>query len=457
MVAASRPCASQITLSAMMSPSADPNRERPIVLAMDDDPDMLLLYEAVLDGLPCDLITASNGRDGLLRVVEYRPDLVIIDIDMPIVGGLEVLRRLRTHSKTRELPIIVVSGMSRDLRQQLAQLGIGADAYFDKPFKGPRLQREVAKLLSLESHLNDSLHGDTGMKDFNQAFSGYEMIDVLRTDNLSTTWRALQKSLNRYVSLKILTEEASRRPDVSRALAHHARTLGRLKHPNVFRLFDHGRTEFFHYTVYQYIDGVPLQDLMAQQTFPYEAVLLTMRKLCSGMECLHQNSIVLYTLRPSKIVVDLSGELKIADFGLAPAGDGRLDLSQNSIEAAVQRLPYTSPEQSIDGALVDHRSDIFAAAAIAFELLTWQPCQPGVLASTINPSVSQRIDQLLIDSLATDPRLRPATITEFHQVLEEEIMAMLPAPTRRRLEDIDFSPLRQMVRNVRPSNDIADR
>jgi len=438
-------------------------RQRPLVLAMDDSSDMHVLYEAALSGLDCDLIHAHDGREGLLKFVEHRPDLVLLDLDMPVVSGLEVLRRLRSNTTTSGVPVIVVSGMSRELQAQLAQMGIAADSYFEKPFKSHRLQQDVARFLGRERELAIAKVDEGGpLRDASQAFAGYEMLDVLRTDSYSTTWRARQKSLNRLVSLKILTEEASRRADVARLLAQHAKTLGRLKHPNVFRLYDHGRTEYFHYTVYQYVEGISLHDLMAQQTLPYEAAMSVLEKMCSGLQCLHDEGIVLYSLRPSKLVVDFAGELKIADFGLVPSeDDSRLDLSQTSIERATGRLPYTAPEQdraAVEcGSTIDSRTDIYAAAAIAFEMLTWQPCQPGVLPSTLNPGLSSKLDQLFTDALATSARHRPAKIADFWTPLREELLQLIPSSTRRRLGDVDFQPLRQIVRNARPSHEVADR
>ena len=82
---------------------------RPTVLLVEDEPAQreLLAYNLEAEGF--DVITADNGEDGLILVDENDPDLIVLDWMMPQLSGIEVCRRLKSNSKTRQIPVIMLS------------------------------------------------------------------------------------------------------------------------------------------------------------------------------------------------------------------------------------------------------------------------------------------------------------------------------------------------------------
>jgi excisionase family DNA binding protein len=92
-----------------------PQSELPELLVAEDDPRTCQLYELTIKhwGLPLRLTIARDGFEGLLRIGEHRPDMLVTDLDMPGMNGFQMISSLRAVERYRSLPIVVVSGMSQ--------------------------------------------------------------------------------------------------------------------------------------------------------------------------------------------------------------------------------------------------------------------------------------------------------------------------------------------------------
>jgi DNA-binding response OmpR family regulator len=121
--------------------------ELPLVLIADDDADILSLVRAVLERAGNEVISVGNGAQALACVTERKPDLAVLDISMPEVDGLEVLRRLRADSATSTLPVVLLSARAQEADVKLG-FELGASAYVKKPFSPRELADRVAELLS---------------------------------------------------------------------------------------------------------------------------------------------------------------------------------------------------------------------------------------------------------------------------------------------------------------------
>jgi two-component system, OmpR family, response regulator MtrA len=118
----------------------------PLVLIADDDADILSLVRAVLERAGNEVISVGDGAQALASVIERKPDLAVLDISMPEIDGLEVLRRLRADSATRELPVVLLSARAQEADVKLG-FDLGASAYVKKPFSPRELADRVAELL----------------------------------------------------------------------------------------------------------------------------------------------------------------------------------------------------------------------------------------------------------------------------------------------------------------------
>src|SRR5262249_51146044 len=122
------------------------------VWIVDDNPGDVLLIQMALERLelPCHLKVISNGEDALRQVNALEtepsiPDIILLDINLPRVSGMEVLRALRSHSAGSQVRVAVVSSSPRSNDQDLAK--IGADRYLQKPVELKAFLRGIARLV----------------------------------------------------------------------------------------------------------------------------------------------------------------------------------------------------------------------------------------------------------------------------------------------------------------------
>lgn len=117
------------------------------ILAVYDDKHILTLIKTVLKKEGYGILTASNGEDGVKKAIKESPDLIILDIVLPTIDGIETCRRLRTKEKTKHIPIIILSAIAVSPEDKIRGLEMGADDYLVKPFHQGELIARVKALL----------------------------------------------------------------------------------------------------------------------------------------------------------------------------------------------------------------------------------------------------------------------------------------------------------------------
>lgn len=130
--------------------------KEPRILVVDDEPQNLELLSAYLEKAGYNnIITASDGIEALKHVDGSPPDLILLDIMMPKMNGFEVCKRLKDDSRTRLIPIVIITAL-RDVEDKIRALDLGADEFLSKPFNRAELMARVRALLKMK-HLNDNL------------------------------------------------------------------------------------------------------------------------------------------------------------------------------------------------------------------------------------------------------------------------------------------------------------
>lgn len=120
--------------------------KRPKILIVDDEPDYITAIQCRLEWSHYDVITASNGQEGLEKVASEKPDLVLLDTNMPVMNGHEVLERLRQHPELKNIPVIMVTALCE--AQDVAKASsYGVADYVAKPFDFSDLVEKIAKAL----------------------------------------------------------------------------------------------------------------------------------------------------------------------------------------------------------------------------------------------------------------------------------------------------------------------
>lgn len=143
---------------------------KPVILIVEDVSDVREFIRQSL-GNHYQVIEAENGKEGLAKALEEEPDLIISDVMMPLMSGLEMTRQLKTDMKTCHIPIILLTAKAA-LEHKLEGLEEGADSYIPKPFNSQHLQVRVKKLLQLRAkireHYRDQLDFQEKESDLNR-------------------------------------------------------------------------------------------------------------------------------------------------------------------------------------------------------------------------------------------------------------------------------------------------
>jgi DNA-binding response OmpR family regulator len=117
-----------------------------MILIVDDNEDSLRIVTRILTSNGYEVAVARNGRDGVESALETVPELIILDIMMPEMNGLEALEELRKHAATSAVPVILLTAKSHD-EDVIEGYRVGADYYMTKPFSAKQLLYGVRLVL----------------------------------------------------------------------------------------------------------------------------------------------------------------------------------------------------------------------------------------------------------------------------------------------------------------------
>lgn len=147
---------------ALTSATAESSDNRPQILIVDDSDDIRTYISSLLSDRYA-IISAADGSEGLRMAVEHVPDLIVSDVMMPVMDGLEMCRRVKGETATSHIPVLMLT--ARTLEEQRAEgYDCGADAYITKPFSGKVLISRVENLLESRRRLRELFAGVYGRK-----------------------------------------------------------------------------------------------------------------------------------------------------------------------------------------------------------------------------------------------------------------------------------------------------
>jgi DNA-binding response OmpR family regulator len=116
------------------------------VLIVDDEPNIVASLQFLLEDAGLEVQAAADGQQALARMASFAPDLVLLDVMMPVLNGYEVCQRLRSDPRTQGVRVLMLSAKGRDV--EIAKgLELGADGYITKPFSSRELLAKVRDLL----------------------------------------------------------------------------------------------------------------------------------------------------------------------------------------------------------------------------------------------------------------------------------------------------------------------
>jgi two-component system, OmpR family, alkaline phosphatase synthesis response regulator PhoP len=116
------------------------------IMVVDDNPDIITIVKTILEGKGYNVLSASSGQELLNLLSNQKPDLIILDIMMPEMDGLEVLGRLKGITETASIPVILLTAKVQ-YEDVLGGYKLGADYYITKPFTSTQLVNGINLLL----------------------------------------------------------------------------------------------------------------------------------------------------------------------------------------------------------------------------------------------------------------------------------------------------------------------
>jgi CheY-like chemotaxis protein len=124
--------------------------ERPRVLLVDDYPDAREMYTEYLEFSGFEVVQASNGMEALQKAAELVPDIILMDLSLPVMDGWEATRRLKADTRTEKIPVVALTGHALAGISEGAKKA-GCDAFITKPCLPEDLVKEIRKVLEIDA------------------------------------------------------------------------------------------------------------------------------------------------------------------------------------------------------------------------------------------------------------------------------------------------------------------
>ena len=257
-----------------------------------------------------------------------------------------------------------------------------------------------------------------------EQIGNYDVERRLGNGSMGTVYLARDRELGRHVAIKVIQANVDS-PDMRERFNREARSIAALNHPSIVTLYHSGLEESLPYLVLEYIDGRSVLDVIANRDpVPPPRRLLWIEQLCEGLHYAHERSIIHRDIKPANLMIDHLDRLRILDFGIARIfGESRTAMS-----TLIGTPAYMAPEY-IRGEGIDARADVFAAGAVAYELLSYQRAFSGDTYSTIlhrvlsempppfveagTTSLDPELEQIVFRALSKDPASRFQSAREF--------------------------------------------
>lgn len=244
-------------------------------------------------------------------------------------------------------------------------------------------------------------------------FPQLEIEELVGRGGMGSVFKARQKSLHRTVALKIIRPEVNAKPGFADRFVREARALAQMSHPNIVTVHDFGQVDGLYYLIMEYIDGVNLRQMLrARQLEPRQALEIV-PAVCDALQFAHDHGIVHRDIKPENILVDKSGRVKIADFGLAKLlNQGTTDTNLTGTNHVMGTMNYMAPEQFEHPTEVDHRADIYSLGVVIYEMLTGELPMGRFAPPSQKVRIDIRLDEVVLHTLEKEPSLRYQRVSD---------------------------------------------
>jgi len=252
---------------------------------------------------------------------------------------------------------------------------------------------------------------------------------LLGRGGMGAVYKGRQKSLDRDVAIKILPPEAAE-DDMQfvERFKNEARTMAKMNHPSIVHVYDFGETSDGQlYIVMEFIDGTDVaQMIQSQGKLPEDYALSITAHVCDALQYAHTHGVVHRDIKPANVLINMEGQVKVADFGLAKATDaGQLGLTKTNM--AMGTPDFVSPEALMPGVPLDGRADLYAVGVMLYNMLTGTIPRGAFRMPSLTLNTDARFDKIISKSMEMDRELRYQTALD----LRRDLDVILTAPAAK--------------------------
>jgi serine/threonine-protein kinase len=237
--------------------------------------------------------------------------------------------------------------------------------------------------------------------------------------------------LGRTVAVKVLAPQYADDDGFVQRFRREAQAAASITHPDIVSVFDTGSDDGVHFIVMEYVEGRTLAEILAGggRILPDRAIDISM-DVCRALEAAHARGVIHRDIKPGNIMLDLRGDVKVTDFGIARITTTADTVAQTA--AIMGTAAYLSPEQA-QGLPNDGRSDIYSLGCVLYEMVTGRPpflgdspvavaskqvLEQPVPPSRLNSDVTADLDAVILRALAKNPANRYQSAGEMRADLE---------------------------------------
>ncbi len=252
----------------------------------------------------------------------------------------------------------------------------------------------------------------------------YELLELLGQGAMGVVYKAHDAFLDRIVAVKTYRQDILVTDDVKRRFEREVKTTSKLAHPNIVTVYDGGLEGNVPFLAMEYVEGSTLAaEIEKRGRLPVPEAVKTILLICKGLAYAHSHGVVHRDLKPANILVSTTGQLKIADFGVAKLATANTQATLTPVGTP----SFMSPEQ-VAGKAVDARADVFSLGILSYSLLTGQQPFTGdtwtsVLFQIMNeepphpsdvaPELPHAVDEVIQRALAKNPAARTPSVSTF--------------------------------------------
>ncbi|MGE5126726.1 MAG: protein kinase domain-containing protein [Betaproteobacteria bacterium] len=404
------------------------------ILVVDDLPANRDLLARRLERCGFRVLQAGSGMEALDMLEGTSVDCVLLDIAMPGLTGLDVLRALRAERSSALLPVIMVTAKT-DSEDVVEALALGANDYVTKPVDFPvalaRIKAHLRTRDAAQVEAAAAFEPQTPGHALPGAVLGgrYRIESLIGGGSFGTVFRARHLELGHDVALKVLGTSAGTDPEALARFRREGASACRVQHPNVVAVLDFGvNAAGVAYLVMELLEGCSLERELerAGHLSPQRSAQILV-PVCAALAAAHAAGVVHRDVKPSNVFLHRAphGEVpKILDFGIAKiAGDTALGRSITLDGSLLGTPAYMAPERFRRGPY-GPKSDVYSVGAMLYEMLSgrlpFMPASADPLALVAMqaeddppplprlPGITPALEALVRAALAKAPEERPS-------------------------------------------------